>query len=147
MKMYSKKIIPEGLHKAMSLNLQINAKTQELSRWREIAEKASGAIFSHAPSHRNNKSRVEDSIIRIDMIEQAIANDVNNLVNLKAILYDTICKINDPKCQTLLSLRYLCGMPWEEVAEVMDYSYVHVVHRLHPVALQKFKEVMDVLKS
>ena len=41
-----------------------------------------------------------------------------------------------------LKLRYLCGMPWEEVAEVMDYSYVHIVHRLHPKALEKFKEVV-----
>ena len=140
-KTFSKKDIPANLRTAMNLNLQINAKTKELSRWHEIAVKASGTVFSHAPGHRSNKSRIEDFVIRIDLIEQAIASDMDNLVNLKTILYDIIQKISDPKCQTLLSLRYMCGMTWEEVAEAMDYSYVHIVHRLHPKALEKFKEV------
>jgi len=141
-KTFSKKEIPDTLRTAMNLNLQIDAKTQELSRWREIAGKASGAVFSHSPAQRSYKSRVEDCIVRIDLIEQAIAKDMDKLVNLKTMLHDAIQKISDPKCQTLLSLRYLCGMGWEEVAETMDYSYVHIVHRLHPKALEKFEEVV-----
>ena len=142
MKTFNKKDIPEDLRTAMNLNIQVNAKTIELSRWREIAQKASGAVFSHVPGHRSNKSRVEDCVIRIDTIEQAIATDMDNLMNLTKIISDTIRKISDPKYQTLLNLRYLCGMPWEKVAEVMDYSYVHIVHRLHPKALEKFEEVV-----
>lgn len=141
MKTFSKKEIPDNLRTAMDLSLQISAKTQELSRWREIAEKASGAVFSHAPGHRSNKSRMEDCIIRIDSIEQSIASDMDDFIRLKNMLSDTIKKVGDPKYQTLLSLRYLCGMPWEQVAEAMEYSYVHIVHRLHPKALEKFMEV------
>jgi len=141
-KIYSKKTIPENLLLAMRLNLQINAKTQELSRWREISEKAAGIIYSHAQSDKRNGSRIEDCLVKIEAIELSIKNDLDNLVQLQVLLSDIIGKISDSTCQTLLRLRYLCGMGWDEVAEVMDYSYLHVVHRLHPKALEKFNGVI-----
>lgn len=137
-KTFTKKDIHENLRQIMNLNLQINAKTRELSRWREISENAAGVSYSHTKSSRTFGSRIEDLIIKIDEVEQAIKNDVENLMLLKSQVSKIIEKINDPPCQILLSLRYLSGMSWEEVAEFMDYSYVHIVHRLHPKALEKF---------
>jgi DNA-directed RNA polymerase specialized sigma subunit len=137
-KTFSKKDIHENLRQVMNLNLQINTKSKELSQWREISESASGISYSHAKSGRKIGSRIEDCIIKIDAIEQAIKNDVENLMLLKARISQIIDRISDPACKSLLSLRYLSGMSWEEVAEFMDYSYVHIVHRLHPKALEKF---------
>ena len=37
---------------------------------------------------------------------------------------------------TLLYERYINGKTWEQIAVCMDYSYVHIVHRLHPEALR-----------
>ena len=145
MRTYSKKDVPERLLSAMYLNLQINAKTKELYRWREISKKASGIVYSHAPgSGGRGGSRIEDCIVKIDIFERAIADDVEELVSLKARLSGIIKKVSCPRCQILLSLRYLCGMNWEEVAEVMEYSYVHVVGRLHPKALEQFKSIMQI---
>jgi len=142
-RIFSKKEIPESLLSVMYLHLQIGAKTKELSRWRKIAEKASGIVYSHAPGSGGKGrggSRIEDCIAIIDEIERAITEDMASLVDLKARLSGVIKKISCPRCQSLLSLRYLCGMSWEEVAEAMDYSYVHIVNRLHPKALEQFKD-------
>ena len=137
-KMFSKKDINENLRMLMNLNLQIDTKSEELKRWREISEKTSGLNYSHAKSGIRGGSRTEDYIIKIDAIERSIKADVEKLMRLKDKISGIIDKINDPVCKSLLSLRYLNCMSWEQVAEFMDYSYVHVVHRLHPKALDKF---------
>ena len=139
-KTFSKKDINDSLRQVMTLNLQISAKTEELSRWREISEKTAGIAYSHAKAGNTGRSRVEDCIVKIDAIERAIKNDVDKLMLLKARISGIIEKINDPVSKSLLSLRYLNAMSWEQVAEFMDYSYVHIVHRLHPKALKKFGE-------
>ena len=141
-KTFSKKDIHENLRQVMNLNLQIGTKAEELSRWREISEKASGTSYSHAKSGRRGGSMLEDCVMKIDSIERAIKSDVEDLMLLKERISRVIDKINDPVCKSLLSLRYLNGMSWEQVAEAMEYSYVHVVNRLHPKALKMFREVI-----
>ena len=140
-KTFSKKDINESLRQLMTLNLQISTKTEELSRWREISEKTSGIAYSHAKTSGTSRSRVEDCIIKIDAIERTIKKDVEKLLLLKTRISRIIEKINDPVSKSLLSLRYLNAMSWEQVAEFMDYSYVHVVNRLHPKALNKFDDL------
>ena len=137
-KMFSKKDINENLRAVMNLSLQIDTKNEELKRWRELSQRAAGIYYSHAKSGIRGGSRTEDYIIKIDAIESSIEADVEKLVLLKNKITLIINKINDPVCKSLLSLRYLNCMSWEQVAEFMDYSYVHVVHRLHPKALDKF---------
>jgi len=137
-KTFSKKDINKSLRRVMSLNMQISAKTEELLRWRELSEKTSGAAYSHAKSSVRRGNRIEDCIIKIDAIERAIKADLDKLMLLEGRISETIERMNDPVCESLLRLRYLNAMSWERVAECMDYSYVHIVHRLHPKALEKF---------
>ena len=139
-KTYSKKDINDNLRQLMTLELQISTKTEELSRWREISEKTAGIAYSHAKTGRmgGRGSRIEDCVLKIDAIERVIKDDVEKLLLLKTRISGIIEKINDPVCKSLLSLRYLNAMSWEQVAEFMNYSYVHVVNRLHPKALNKF---------
>ena len=138
---FSKRNINDKLRQVLSLNLQISTKAEELARWREISEKTSGIIYSHAKSGRGRSSRVEDSVIKIDAIERAIKTDVENLMVLQNKISGVINKINDPVSRSVLSLRYISGMSWERVAEMIDYSYTHTVHRLHPKALDKFNDL------
>ncbi len=51
-------------------------------------------------------------------------------------LEEKIAAIPDEKAQTLLTLRYLHGLSWEEVAEQMFYS-LRWVMKLHRRALQR----------
>ena len=51
-------------------------------------------------------------------------------------------KVEDPTRRNLLIYRYLDFETWESIAVMMNYSYVHVVHNLHPKAIEKIKELI-----
>lgn len=55
---------------------------------------------------------------------------------------DAIMRVDDTILRSLLTYRYLDFMTWENIAVEMNYSYVHVVHNLHPKALKKIQELI-----
>ena len=125
------------------LNMQINAKLEEISYWRTLASKAE-VIFSvtnTGGNSRKNRSRVEDCVCKIADIEESLQTDMSNLIGLKETAMRIIDKVDVPEYRSLLMHRYICGKKWEQVADSMGYSYVHTVHRLHPKALMKLSEV------
>ena len=54
-----------------------------------------------------------------------------------------IDKVENGTYRLLLTLRYIRFMTWEQVAEEMNYSYVHVVYNLHSAALRQVKELIE----
>jgi hypothetical protein len=125
------------------INMQINAKLEEISYWRMLASKAE-VVFSAAHtggSSRKNRSRVEDCVCKIADIEESLQADMANLIGLKETAMRIINKVDVPEYRSLLTHRYVCGKKWEQVADSMGYSYVHTVHRLHPKALKRLSEV------
>jgi len=128
---------------ASRINMQINAKLEEISYWRMLASKAE-VVFSAANtggSTRKNRSKIEDCVCKIADIEEALQSDMSRLINLKETAMRIIDRVDVPEYRSLLMHRYVCGKKWEQVADSMGYSYVHIVHRLHPKALKKLGEV------
>jgi len=128
--------------KASRLNMQINAKLEEISYWRALASKAE-VVFSAAntgSSTRKNRSRIEDCVCKIAEIEETLQTDMLDYIGLKETAMRIIDKVDVPEYRSLLMHRYIFGKKWEQVADSMGYSYVHTVHRLHPKALKKLSE-------
>lgn len=50
--------------------------------------------------------------------------------------------VSDVRLRALLRNRYVLGYTWERIAVEMNYSFVHVVHRLHPAALRAVQEIL-----
>lgn len=69
-----------------------------------------------------------DSSIKI------ISDETQELIRLKTEIKSAISKVKDYKCRRLLQLRYIDFLTWEETAEQMLYSVVHI-HRIHLQAL------------
>ena len=63
------------------------------------------------------------------------------LSGLHRITAETIEAVSEPY-QTLLYERYINGKTWEQIAVTLNYSFVHVVHRLHPAALRAVQAVI-----
>jgi hypothetical protein len=125
------------------INMQINAKLEEISYWRHLASKAE-VVFSAVKTGGGlgkNRSRVEDCVCKIADIESSLQNDMTELISLKEKAMRIIDRIDIPEYRSLLIHRYICGKKWEQVADSMGYSYVHIVHRLHPKALKKLGEI------
>lgn len=68
-------------------------------------------------------------------IEREIEEEKATLRVIRRDIRATIAQVRSADLRRLLTYRYICGCTWERVAVKMNYSYVHIVHRLHPRAL------------
>ena len=131
--------IPEILKRFIDLQQSVNMKSEILSRLRELLQSVSGASISAGTDnkkHKSYQSKIETHVIKILSLEESLKNDMDELAKLTQKTLIVLDKIDDVKCKELLTYRYLCGNTWEQVAEQMNYSYIHVLSRLHPRALR-----------
>ena len=100
--------------------------------------------FSETPHVcKPDPGRHEDIVIKILDLEDRINAEMDRLVELKSEIVHTINSIGSAEQRTVLEKRYLCFLPWEEVAKETHYSIQHVF-RLHGEALKKVDEIMKM---
>ena len=68
------------------------------------------------------KSRMENTIVKVIDLEHEINEDIDRFVDLKRDIQDTINKMENINYQLLLEMRYLSGKNWEEIAEQLNYN-------------------------
>ena len=79
---------------------------------------------------------MEDAIIKIIDLENEINQDMMKLVELKKDVIRRIKAVESAELQTILELRYLSYMRWEEIAIELGYG-IDNVFRLHRNALDE----------
>ena len=136
-----KTAIEETLERTIQLNMQINAKIEEIAYWRALASKTEVFLGAISGCGMRKRSNLEECVNKIIVIEDSLKNDMDKLIEIKDQARTVIGKMDVPEYKTLLTYRYICGKTWEEVAEAMGYSYVHIVSRLHPKALEKLRVI------
>lgn len=128
------------------LKKRIESKTKIKNCFNEIIQNGAKTNLNTMYDTKNEKKYrvnvMEQNVLSLMSIEDSINDDKRELCELLGKLYKVIDKIDNMQYQELLIYRYICGDKWEVVAKKMDYSYVHVVHRLHPKALEKYLEVI-----
>lgn len=67
---------------------------------------------------------------------------ISELMEYRGELLNALNQMNNHTYKTLLIERYINCQTWEKVAEKMRYSYIHVVHRLHPQALEAMEKLI-----
>lgn len=132
----------EYLNQARLLDQRINTKLERVTRLRSLTQRVTAAMDSEVVSHTRNVTSLEDQIIRLMEEEESLNQAIDQLVSLKSEVSEVLTLINDPDCQLLLELRYLCFRGWEEIADVMHF-HIRTVYKLHGKALQKLTEVLD----
>lgn len=101
----------------------------------DLAMKAT-VTYSYMPKNPNRGgSRMEDAIIKIIDLESEINQDMIQLVELKKDIIGRIKAVERIELQTVLELRCLSYMHWEEIAIGLGYGidnelYVHLRFRL-----------------
>ena len=73
-------------------------------------------------------------------ISQTMAERMNELVELRQRIEDTINSLPDSRDRLLLRLRYIEGKSWEEIAVEMHYDYRYVL-KLHGRVLQRLRAI------
>ena len=79
---------------------------------------------------------MEDAIIKIIDLESEINQDMIQLVELKKDIIGRIKAVESTELQTVLELRYLSYMRWEEIAIELGYG-IDNIFRLHRNALDE----------
>ena len=83
-------------------------------------------------------SNVVDRIDKIIEVEEIIKKKVEELKKFQTNLYLEILNLKNTNEKVLLQARYILNETWEEIAERMGYSTMHI-HRIHKKALENFK--------
>lgn len=120
--------------------IEIDELTEKVSRLRSRAEKVTpgyGGTEGGSPNVDTDKiPRLVEAIIAE---EERTSERVHELEQLRNDIEHAIYDVQDNALRTLLIMRYMNGRKWEKIALSMNYSFVHVVHRMHPQALKAVK--------
>ena len=126
------------LSQAFGLNQRIESKLGQIEELHDLATKAT-VTYSDMPKNPNRgHSRMEDCICKIIDLESEINQDMIQLVGLKKDIIGRIKAVESTELQTVLELRYLSYMRWEEIAIELGYG-IDNVFRLHRNALDEIK--------
>lgn len=88
--------------------------------------------------------RIGAEVARIVDAESRVSDELELLEATEREVIGTIDKITDGTLHTLLYERYINGKTFETISVQMNFSYYHIVHRLHPKALKAVKMLLNV---
>ena len=126
----------EYLGQAYRLDQRINSKLEQVLSLRDLTTKATATMSDMPGGGSRNVYKMQDIIGKIIDLENEINADIDQLVDLKREMVAAIKSVENPECQTLLELRYLCFKTWEQIAVDMGYS-TRNVYKLHDAAVEK----------
>ena len=127
---------PEYKEKVTYLNQYLYSKAslesllQEREKWFTIGTKVN-SVSDGMPHSPSINSKVESSSIKMLELTQKIDAEVHNLEKTMDVIEKIIDNIEDFKGQAIFRFRYINGMSFAKIAEVMGFSERHVfdVHK------------------
>lgn len=129
----------EYLSQAFYMNRQIKAKERRLEWLREIAPGPSMRFSQEEKSKGDPRSSlVEEAALKVVELEEEIASDILDLVRVMKDIASAISRVDSIECRTILEMRYLSFMEWDEIISRMGYSRSYVF-RLHGEALNAIR--------
>ena len=124
------------LSQARYLDERINTKIDQVKSLHDLATKATSTLSDMPGSPTRNTHSMENIIVKILMLENAINADIECLVNLRNEINDTINAVEDEECRLLLEKRYISMEKWEDIAFELSMGMDNVF-KLHKKALGK----------
>ena len=123
---------------------EIESKIDQIAVLNDLATKATVTYSDMPKSPNRDGSRMEDAIIKIIDLESEINKDMMKLVELKKNIIRRVKAVESAELQTILELRYLSYMRWEEIAIELGYG-IDNVYYLHRKALDEI-EIPETLQ-
>ncbi len=132
----------EFLSQARHIDVQINNKLEELSYLKALAEKVTTTYRSDMVDGSRDVHKREEIICKIITLQNEINLDIDQLVDLKISIRQIIESLPDMEGRTVLNLRYVRLLKWQEVADTMGYS-LRRVHNFHDRAIQYLESEIE----
>lgn len=127
----------EYLSQYRTLNDEINAK---LEQKRELFALATSVSPSTTHGGGGNVSdKVGRTVAKLLDLEREINADIDRLVELRREIEEVIAGVPDERLRTLLELRYVNGLTFEQISQKMNYSFSQI-RRFHKKSLDFLKD-------
>lgn len=131
----------EYLRNLRKLDLEIKTLRTQIKQLRAEAEGLKSMELSDMP--RGGKSPdMADIVAEVADLQMLCAQYVSELVAKKQEAMNSIMRIEGSELRTVLLLRYLQCMEWDDIAERMQYS-ARTIFSLHGAALTEFEQVYE----
>ena len=130
----------EYLRQVRHLDSNIASDMDEIAKLESLATKAT-SVLCDMPSVSRDIHKHESLIVRIMDMKTALEEEINEFLSVKERVKRSINEVPDVDERTVLLLRYISFMRWEQIAVEMDYSVRHV-QRLHGRALSVISKNM-----
>jgi DNA-directed RNA polymerase specialized sigma subunit len=113
------------------------------------ADNVKAQVISNMPVNNDSASdKMCDNICEMEKLENMIQRRMDKLYDALLSIESAINNLEESIFRTILSLRYIDGLRWENVAVESNFSWQHT-HRLHNEALEKIeipKKIKDESK-
>ena len=116
------------------------AATDHYAELRAMAERITPNYSGGGGGHQTGDC-LGAAVARIVDAEEKVDAEIELMTATAREVRKTIEAVPEPY-RTLLYERYINGKTWEQIAVTLNYSFVHVVHRLHPAALRAVQAVI-----
>ena len=119
----------EYLGQAYRLDQRINSKLQQVESLRSLTQKVTASYDSEPVSHTRNVTSLEDTIIRLMEAKEQVNQQIDELVKLKMDIAALIDRVRNESYRLILEKRYLCFLPWDQIAADLHYSRRWVLNK------------------
>jgi len=119
------------LQQAYRINTRINSKIEQIKSLRELAERITAEIERTPKGNGDGMAGAVDSIVDL---QKEVCDEVALLVSVKRDINQIISEVENIDQRTVLELRYLSCLRWEEIAVIMGYS-MQRVFQIHKEAI------------
>lgn len=115
---------------------------QKRRHFMELGTDISNGLSATPVSHSSGGSRVETAGVGLaDLIDELDAKEAR----FKALIREAqslVDQLVQPRHRQVLTLRYFCGMTFEEVSAAMEYKDPRSVYKVHGYALQALQKIL-----
>ena len=128
----------EFLSQPFKLDRDIRYKRKLLESMKEHTPCSSMVISDMPRAPHNPKSSVERAALRVVELEDEIEEETERLEELKDEVTSVIRGIGNTELETLLEMRYILFMEWDEISRSFGYASNNIFRR-HREALRRIK--------
>ena len=134
----------EYMSRAYQIDKRIKSRRNRLAYLRTKVGISKQELSGMPKGSPSLSSQIEELTIRIVDLEASIEQDEKELVTARAEISHSIEGIRNENLATILQMRYLDYMKWEDIMAALDYCRSYL-YELHGRALRELKQVRSTL--
>jgi len=140
--------IKQQLRRIYRVQIAIKAKEEKIRELREIAESIRGTSYDtpRVATSPGGGAGFESVAVKVADLTTQMEKDYGELMEMLSGGIALIRSVENVTNRTILEMRYINGMTFEEIADRMHYS-VQTIYRRHQEGIKQIKRKMRVNES